>query len=149
MKRRSFLGMFGAALATPALPAIANISGYSRAAYARALIHAKTRHHLSARGIAHCLGVPRRQAEGMIAEMTKSGLVRPVTGGAGVHVRATSNIVKSSAIGLRDRRDTARRTHRSHHHSGSTQDALLRHLHGICRRYGIEPTPRAIRSLNQ
>ena len=101
MKRRGFLKMLGAAVAAPALPAVSSApaaAAYNRYMYGLAVFHARTRAHVSARGIAYCLKVSTAQAEAMISEMTKNGLVKPVFG-AGSNVRAVSNILNTDTWG--------------------------------------------------
>jgi 3-isopropylmalate/(R)-2-methylmalate dehydratase small subunit len=101
MKRRGFLTMLGAAVAAPALPAVSSApaaAAYNRYMYGLAVFHARTRAHVSARGIAYCLKVSTAQAEAMISEMTKNGLVKPVFG-AGGNVRAVSNILNTDTWG--------------------------------------------------
>ena len=153
MKRRSFLGMFGAAIATPALPAFSGAAGvsYSRSAYGMAVIHARTRHHVSARGIAHCLKVSLPQAHAMISEMSAGGLVKPVMGGGGVHVRAVSNILQPSVIGMRTAGAEAKKrvAERARVQSrerrtvkGVGQNAMVGHLHHMCVSNGHTLHPR-------
>jgi len=96
MKRRNFIGLLGAALAAPAIPMAAPSVGYSRATYGLAVLHARTRAHVSARGLAFCLKVPVAQAEAMVSEMAANGLVRPLMGGS---VRAVSNILNPGVWG--------------------------------------------------
>lgn len=154
MRRRSFLGMLGASVAAPAIPAMgsgaAGVS-YSRSAYGMAVLHARTRHHVSARGIAHCLKVSLPQAKAMISEMAANGLVKPVVGGAGVHVRTVSNILQPSAIGLRtagleakqrvtERAQRVHRTYTEKHETGV--NAMVSHLHHMCQDHGHRLHPR-------
>lgn len=143
LRRRSFLGMLGAVVATPALPAMGGAAGvtYSRSAYGMAVIHARTRHHVSARGIAHCLKVSLPQAKAMISEMSAGGLVKPVAGGAGVHVRAVSNILQPSLVGMRTagleaKKRVAERARikveARQTTQGTGQNAMIGHLHHMC-----------------
>lgn len=151
MKRRRFLSLIGAAVAAPLAPAIGSAGTgalYSRTAYSRAVMHARFRPHVSARGIAFKLKVPLTQAEGMISEMAAKGLVKPVVGGGGVHVRAISAIVKPQTWGA----TTAARQTQAHksaqrrldltRRSGTAQfetdlTALWAHLRQICRTHGM------------
>ena len=147
MKRRGFLGLIGAALATPLMPTMgAAGAGYSRATYGMAVLHARTRHHVSARGLAHCLKVSTPQAKAMLGEMASSGLVKPITGGAGVHVRAVSNILQPTAAGLtqgaKAKRDRAGQQTQDPQTAPSNLNALMAHLHHMCVDNGITLHPR-------
>ena len=154
MKRRSFLGLFGASVAAPALPAFGGGAAgvtYSRSAYGMAVLHARTRHHVSARGIAHCLKVSLPQAKAMISEMSAGGLVKPVAGGAGVHVRAVSNVLQPGLIGMRTagpeakqraRRRATQEANRQTPPQGQGHNALIGHLHHMCTDNGHTLHPR-------
>ena len=102
MKRRGFLRLLGAAAVAPVLPApvAAQAVSYNRYTYGLAVFHARTRAHVSARGLAHCLKVSLPQAEAMIAEMASAGHVTPVLGATGGKVRAVSNILRPDTWGL-------------------------------------------------
>ncbi|MEO9864875.1 MAG: hypothetical protein ABJO29_03210 [Yoonia sp.] len=144
MKRRGFLTMFGAAIAAPALPMAAPAPAaavYSRYMYGLAVFHARTRAHVSARGLALGLKVSTTQAEAMIAEMTANGLVKSV-GFSGGNVRAVSNILKPDAWGLDKAARTARSTARKAKQAARAMELesdlspLTVHLHQICRKAG-------------
>ena len=150
MKRRGFLGLLGAAVATPllpAMPAAQAAASYNRYTYGLAVFHARTRAHVSARGIAHCLKVSVPQAEAMISEMATNGLVKPVFGGP--NMRAVSNILKPDAWGL----DKAARKARAKVREARKFDAgrarggfdpMIAHLRGICVDYGMTLHPRCL-----
>ena len=140
MKRRNFIGMLGAALAAPAIPMAAQAAGYSRATYGLAVLHARTRAHVSARGLSYCLKVSAAQAEAMVAEMSANGLVRPIAGGS---VRAVSNILNPSVwgtAGVAKAKPTPSQQPKvdlriqSH---GPDLSALMAHLHKLCRARGF------------
>ena len=140
MKRRGFLTMFGATIAAPALPMAAPApvaATYSRYMYGLAVFHARTRAHVSARGLALGLRVSQAQAAAMIAEMSASGLVKPV----GLNgVRAVSNILKPDAWGLSKaaakQRAELRKSKRNARKDEPDLSPLLAHLHQICRKAG-------------
>ncbi len=149
MKRRGFLGLLGGAIAAPLLPSVggaATVTSYNRYTYGLAVFHARTRAHISARGLSHCLKVSVPQAEAMIAEMSSSGMVRPIFGAPGGHVRAVSNILKPDMWGLeRSARQARARTRRARFEArqGSMKtDAMMAHLHQMCRDYGLTLSPR-------
>ncbi|SEW46011.1 hypothetical protein SAMN04488515_3426 [Cognatiyoonia koreensis] len=153
MKRRSFLTALGAAIAMPVLPSLpaAQVASFNRYTYGLAVFHARTRAHVSARGIAHCLKVSVPQAEAMIAEMARNGLVKPVFGGP--NVRAVSNILKPDTWGLdkaaRQARAQVRKDRiappRTAHKSLTLETDLSRliaHLRQVCRDQGMTLSPR-------
>ena len=149
MKRRSFLTMLSAAAVMPALPAagVAQTAAYNRFTYGLAVFHARTHPHVSARGLAFRLKVPVVQAEAMMGEMVKNGLVRPIAGGAGVHVRAVSNILKPGIWGAPRavRQASAAKRIASKRAMGQVQtQSMLAHLHHICHNYGLTLSPRAL-----
>lgn len=150
MKRRNFLGMFGAAATAPLIPTVATATPiYSRTAFSRAVMHARLRPHVSARGIAHRLKLSLPQAEGMIAEMASKGMVRPIAGGGGVHMRAMSAIVKPQTWGtgaaVRNARANAATSKRAQmvERPSSDPTPLMAHLHSLCEEYGMTLGPAA------
>jgi len=68
MKRRSFLGLFGAAVAAPAIP-MAAPAGYSSAAYKVAMAHAKRFPVISVAGLSKRGDLSMTQAEALIKEL--------------------------------------------------------------------------------
>lgn len=152
MKRRKFLSLIGAVTTAPLMPTLGATTpqAYSRTMFSRAVMHARLRPHVSARGIAYRLKVTVPQAEKMIAEMASKGMVRPVLNGGGVHVRAMSAIVKPQAWGAGDaarRSRTNQATARRADLTGSHQiecSSMLAHLHQICLDYGMFLSPRAV-----
>ncbi|MEY1554172.1 hypothetical protein AB3Y40_00925 [Yoonia sp. R2331] len=151
MKRRGFLGMFGAAIAAPIMPAmggtVATAATYNRYTFGLAVFHARTRAHVSARGLAYCLKVTVPQAEAMIGEMSAKGMVRPVLGAAGGHVRAVSNILTPDAWGLERTARQARARARQKRLAEARGDApessaMMAHLHRMCVDYGLTLSPR-------
>ena len=149
MKRRGFLRMLGAAAAAPLLPAIPSAAtaaaGYNRYQYGLAVFHARTRAHVSARGLAYCLKVTPAQAQAMIAEMSAKGMVTPVTGSGG-SVRAVSNILKPDMWGLdksmRQARSRARRSNRMDRTEAVRPTDWIDYLRDLCRAEGMTLQPR-------
>jgi hypothetical protein len=143
LKRRSFLAVFGAAIAAPALPMAAPThasAAYSRYMYGLAVFHARTRAYVSARG----LKVSQSQAKAMIAEMTTSRLVKPV-GLSGGNVRAVSNIRKPDAWGLNQAARNQRSVTGKAKHAAKRDlsiSALMAHVRKICLSHGMTLHPR-------
>ena len=126
---------------------------YNRYTYGLAVFHARTRAHVSARGIAHCLKVSVPQAEAMITEMAGKGLVKPVFGATGGQVRAVSNILRPDAWGLdraaRQARSTQRRERLKTQQdasdpSGVDLGRLMAHLRQLCLDNGMSLHPRCL-----
>lgn len=137
MKRRSFLTLIGAAVATPVLPAVAPAASYSRLTFGTAVLHARTRAHVSARGLSWCLKVPMAQAEAMMAEMATRGMITPI--GMGRKMRAVSNILQPQAWHVAARAapvQDARTRISCQFNSSQPLPAWLRHLRGIARANG-------------
>lgn len=148
MRRRGFLRLFGAALAAPALPALPAATAapvsYPRIQYGMAVFHARTRAHVTVRGLAAKLGVTPAQAQAMMAEMTARGVITPVSGAPGA-MRAVSNILKTDPWPIRRTsaqagEAKANRSSARHHHRPAT---WLTHLHDLCETAGIPLSPRA------
>jgi len=153
MKRRSFLGMVGAAIAVPAMPFAAPSAPavvYSRSTYGLAVLHARTRPHVSARGLAHCLKLPKSQASAMMAEMVESNLITPIKGAVDGSMRATSNILINDPWGLArtsaPRPKTVDQADRDHKADTARTEAridlMLVHLRDLCVRNGMALHPR-------
>ena len=87
MKRRSFLSLIGAASAAPVLPgqafgAVAKTASYNRFMYGYAVFKARHGGAVVASDLAAALKVTSGQANAMIAEMTRDGILRKTTSGA-------------------------------------------------------------------
>ena len=93
LDRRSFLSLLASASVAPALPlsgkvaAAAAGSAYNRYSYGYAVFRIRHGGAIGAADLAASLKIPLAQANGMIAQMTKDGLVRSTGAGA---VRAVS-----------------------------------------------------------
>lgn len=150
MRRRNFLGLLGAAIAAPVLPFAAPTAPavvYSRSSYGLAVLHARTRPHVSARGLAHCLKLPKSQASAMMTEMIRNNLISPIKGAVDGSMRATSNILMSDPWGLQKtaaaRKITADRDVKSKQtKADGTIDLMLAHLRDLCVKQGMTLHPR-------
>ncbi len=84
MKRRSFLSLLCAATAAPALPAGGAVTkaaaGYNRFTYGFAVFHARHGGAFGAGDLASAMKVSTGQAQSMLAEMSRDGIIRPAFG---------------------------------------------------------------------
>ncbi len=104
MKRRSFMRMFSAAAAAPALPAMpvaAAPAAYSKAAFHAAIYHAQSRVSFSVWGLAQQIGIPVGQAETLMHDMAARGILGPIQGTTFGGRWATSNILQQEVLTAR------------------------------------------------
>ncbi len=106
MKRRSFLGLFGAAVATPFLPKtaaarVAKAAPYSAAAVHAAIIHAQSRAVFSVWGLARALNLPLEATEALMGDLAKRGVVGPLQGTTYGGRWASSKIMSHKALAAR------------------------------------------------
>ena len=97
MRRRSFLGLFGAALAAPALPMAAPAAGYSQASYGLAVAHAQKYPLVSVMGLTKRIGLSPTQAQAVIQKMSAEGVlgaINPLRPGT---AHAVSNVCTNDA----------------------------------------------------
>jgi len=145
MKRRNFLGLFGAALAAPMmpLPALGNAAGaaYSKSAMHGAIMHAQSRVSFSVWGLAQSLGLSVPQAEALMGDMAKRGIVGPLQGVTHGGRWATSNIMQkemlAAAEAAKGARQTAARQTTNTHYAEPDLGRLLAHLRGLCEKQGM------------
>lgn len=150
MKRRGFLGLFGAAIAAPMmpLPALGNVAGaaYSKSAMHGAIMHAQSRVSFSVWGLAKSVGVSTLQAEALMGDMAKRGILGPLQGTTHGGRWATSNILQKEMLGAVQ---AAKKAHQSASHQTSQKSyaepdlgRLLAHLRGLCEKQGMTLSPR-------
>jgi hypothetical protein len=150
MKRRNFLGLFGAAIAAPLmpLPAAGKAAGaaYSQSAMHGAIMHAQARVSFSVWGLAKTLGVSVPQAEVLMGDMAKRGILGPLQGITHGGRWATSNILQKEMLGAVQ---AAKKAHQSASHQTSLKQyaepdlgRLLAHLRGLCEKQGMILHPR-------
>jgi len=98
LKRRSFLGMIGAAAIAPAMPmrtaAAPAAAVYNRYMYGLAVFHARTRASLSTGDLMAKLRVSAIQAEALMGKMTATGVVQPIAQSAIGAVRAINPTIQ-------------------------------------------------------
>lgn len=148
MKRRNFLGLIGAAVAAPLmpLPQMGQAAGaaYSRSAMHWAIMHAQARVSFSVWGLAKTLGLFMPQAEALMGDMAKRGIVGPLQGTTHGGRWASSKIMQKEMLGAVE---AAKRRHTS---SNQTQyktyaepdlGRLIAHLRGLCVAQGMTLSP--------
>ena len=112
MRRRGFLGMLGAAVASPAIPMVAPSAGFSRASYGLAMAHARKYPLVSVRGLVNRLGLSAPEAKAIITSMSSDGVLggiaptRPGTIFASSKVY-TGNMVKTASTAAKAKQVTA------------------------------------------
>ncbi|SEW46015.1 hypothetical protein SAMN04488515_3427 [Cognatiyoonia koreensis] len=141
MKRRSFLGLFSSAVAAPLLPGAtvaAAPATYSKAALHGAIMHAQTRGSFSVWGLAQAVKVPVAQAEVLMQDLAKRGILGPLQGTTFGGRWATSRILVREHIGLAKSVQTAARkiVHGGSKAGFATQNsAMMAHLRNLADRY--------------
>lgn len=145
MKRRGFLQMIGAAIAAPALPVSA--AGQPGRVMARAITHARTYPCVSAVGLSRGLSVPMAQAQDLLRDLSRRGLVGPVSSAGTGPIYAASEVYRPAV-------DAAVRVAQVKRAAPSQRQGLssaarpaptdwLERLHEICVDTGRTLTPRA------
>ena len=150
MKRRSFIGMLGAAVTAPALPMAApNLTPQIKALMAT---HVKKYPVITVLGISNRIGVPIEEAKVLLHELSRQGVVGQVHNGTHVYMRARSHVYEPSqaavkALEARRRLEAQhgprRETLRSKRRYAISHDWLA-HLRGICEKNDIPLQPRAL-----
>lgn len=153
IKRRSFLTLLGAAIAAPA----AAISGPALPANIGALAAAHVRKYpfVSTTGLSNRLGLSVPQAQRLLLDLSRSGLVGPVQSCARGPIHAASKVFTPTSDSLirvaqaraaRQRAAALRRIGTDGNARRMRVDLrpLLRHLHEICRDTGLDLHPRAL-----
>lgn len=152
MKRRKFLGLFGAAVTAPLapLPALGGAATmgavYSKSALHAAIFHAQSRVSFSVWGLAQTLGVPTAQAEALMHDMAQRGILGPLQGTTFGGRWANSNILmnKTAAAAQAARKTHTLKTETKTNARKTEADLglLLSHLRDICRKQGMTLSPR-------
>jgi hypothetical protein len=149
MERRSFLRMIGAAVAAPLMPlptlGTAAVAPYSSASLHAAIIHAQTRVSFSVWGLAKTLGVSSAQAEVLMGDLAKRGILGPVQGTTFGGRWASSNILRREALGVAKtahKLGTQTRHTLNQNATGADLSKLLAHVRKICQSHGMTLHPR-------
>lgn len=154
MKRRRFLQLFGAALTGPALPSVAvqaAPAAYSPASFHAAVYYAQSRTAFSVWGMAQKLGIPASQAEALMTDMAKRGILGPLQGTTFGGRWATSNVmrrevVRATAVVKQAVSKTPALDPKAAGNSIPDIKQLLAHLRDICARDECEKRPQALTS---
>ncbi len=151
MKRRNFLGLIGAAVAAPLmpLPTMGKAAGaaYSSSAMHAAIMHAQARVSFSVWGLAKTLGMTVPQAEALMGDMAKRGIVGPLQGTTHGGRWATSNIMQKEMMGAVEAAKRSQLTQPSSQQAQQKTYAepdlgrLLAHLRGLCEKQGMTLSP--------
>ena len=157
LRRRNFLGLIGAAAAAPLMPMGASAAGYSRAGYAAAIAHAKRYPLVTVSGMAKRTGLPVKEVEAIVGRMSSEGMLGMLNPTRPGTIRASSKIFTKDVYGLvrtSQPRPAARTTQAEPQktqpkpQAAQAQpvtdhaDALMAHLHQLCRSYGMALAPR-------
>lgn len=153
MKRRKFLGLFGAATVTPLMPApmVAagkGAAGYSPAALHAAIYHAKTRAAFSVWGLAKTVGVSVEQADILMGDLAKRGIVGPLQGTTFGGRWASSNVLISDRLAAGAAANASRARVAAAGRPALARmevdlSKLMTHLRQICRNDGVGLAERA------
>lgn len=162
--RRGFIGMLGGAFAAPLLPSVSLAAAstssvaYPASALHAAIYHAQTRVNFSVFALASKLNLNLGQAEALMGDMSKRGIVGPLQGStqAGRWARskiwshpvantaAASNAARAKRIKL-DAAKAQREKIASYSRPGTPwadMRPLMGHLQDICHSHGLALHPR-------
>ncbi|MEN8894817.1 MAG: hypothetical protein ABF248_01845 [Yoonia sp.] len=149
MKRSGFLGMIGAAVTAPLMPmpVMGKAAGaaYSKSAMHAAIMHAQSRFSFSVWGLAKTVGVSLPEAEALMGDMAKRGILGPLQGTTHGGRWATSNILQKEMYAAAQAAKSAQRSITSHTtktYAEPDLGRLLAHLRGLCEKQGMTLSPR-------
>ncbi|MCF6444486.1 hypothetical protein [Nereida sp. MMG025] len=147
--RRGFLAMIGGALAAPVMPSVswgaARKAVYPLSALHAAIFHAKTDVTFSVFTLAKRLGLDLDQAEVLMTDLSKRGVVGPLQGTTQAGRWARSNIWQRPAgpVGRpAQHRTSSRQTAPRAQQPYADLRPFLQHLYASCRAQGMTPHPR-------
>lgn len=145
LRRRNFLGLFGAVIAAPLIPVAAPAAGFSQSAYGLAIAHAQKYPLVSVRGLVARLGTSKTQANAVIRQMSAEGLLGALNPTRPGTVHAASKIYTNpvwSGASAKLAKSRMKAKPKSGSSSSSTQakaryadvdlSDMLAHLRGLC-----------------
>ena len=154
MKRRGFLSMLGGAFAAPLLPSVsfaaATKAAYPASALHAAIYHAQQRVNFSVFLLAKQLRLDLGQAEALMADMSKRGILGPMQGSTQAGRWARSKVWTHPMANAAAARDAAHSKRAADQTSAKdpcryTEPDLsqfMAHLYDICRTQGMTLHPR-------
>jgi len=153
LKRRGFLGLLGGAIVAPLMPT-ASLGAASKAAYPLSALHAaifqaKTRVNFSVHSLAQKLGLELAQAEQIMLDMSKRGILGPMQGSTQAGRWARSRVWRHPAPGATAGQAASRNTGASNSKTKAVQNTpmadlrpFLSHLYQLCQSQGMTLNPR-------
>jgi hypothetical protein len=152
MQRRKFLGLFGAAVTAPFVPAPAFAAAAQKVTYSPAAVHAaiyyaQSRAVFSVWGLSKAANLNVAQAELLMGDLAKRGVLGPLQGTTYGGRWATSKVLLSDKLALTKARRLAREkklTVEANQKRFTQPDLskLIAHLRGICLDNGMTLHPR-------
>ncbi len=156
MKRRGFLSMLGGAFAAPLLPSVsfaaATKAAYPASALHAAIYHAQQRVNFSVFSLAKQLrlDLDLGQAEALMADMSKRGILGPMQGSTKAGRWARSKVwthPMANAAAARDAAHSKRATDQTsakepRRYTEPDLSQFMAHLYDICRTQGMTLYPR-------
>lgn len=153
-KRRGFLGILGGAIVAPLMPSAsfgaATKAAYPASALHAAIIHAQTRVNFSVFALAQQLGLQLGQAEALMGDMSKRGILGPLQGTTQSGRWARSHVLRcplGHAAAVQKMAQTKHNTAsakptKAKPFEDPDLSQFLAHLYDICRTAGIPLHPR-------
>lgn len=154
MRRRNFLGLLGAALAAPMMPAASSAAGAARTTYGAAIAHAQKYPMVSIAGMSKRVGVSTQQAEALLRRMSSEGLIGKlkITAPGRIHAPSkiftnetyqmiqTAKLQKEHAARMKAHRDMVQAQPEAR--AGTDLTQMITHLRKICTAQGMTLAPR-------
>jgi len=144
MRRRKFLGLFGGAIAAPMMPLpamAATKATYSKAALHGAIMHAQARGSFSVWGLAQAVKIPVAQAEALMGDLAKRGILGPLQGTTFGGRWATSNVLLRDTLtatkAVQKTNNVARRRSATLNQAEPDLGPFIAHLRQVCVDYGM------------